>query len=170
MLTDELIVDGVSESSFLFDSIIERVRPSADFFSVELATGDVLRFRHVLGRDAFRQIRQAAHRFADGVTRLNAPIQVREFVSDDRSTMVWCHLLGALSLDSGGVWEFLRLQHFGPVVFEDLVEQFKSELIHVAEQVEAREIDRAKKGSRSRCCGATGSKSRRTRGASTLGS
>ncbi len=166
MLTDDLIVDGVSESSLLFDSIIQRVRPVDEAFSVVLATGDVLRFRHVLGRDAFRQIRQAAHRFADGVTRLNAPIQVREFVSDDRSTMVWCHLLGALSLDGGGVWEFLRLQHFGPVVFEDLVEQFKAELIHVAEQVETREIDRAKKGSRSRCCGATGSKSHRTRGES----
>jgi len=169
-MNDRIVTDGVSDGSLLFDSIVDRVRPRAESFFITLATGDVLRFRHVLGRDAFRQIRQAAHRFADGVTAMNAPPAMREFVSSDRSTMVWCHILCALNLDGGGVWGFLKIQHYGPIVFDELVEQFKLELIHVAEQVETQEIDRAKKGSRSRSSGETGSKSRKTSGASTLAS
>jgi len=166
-LTDTVITEGPTDMPLLFDSIIERVRPAAETFEVALATGDVLRFRHVYGRDAFRQIRQAAHRFAEGVTPLNAPAAMKPYVSD-RETMIWCHILAALNLDGGGVWGFLQIQHYGPALFDDLLESFKTELLHVAEQTETQEIDRAKKESGRRCCGATGSKSRRTRGASTL--
>jgi len=151
----------------LFDSIVSRIKPDSDSFEVEMATGDVLRFRHVAGRDAFRRIREAAHRFADGVTALNAPAAMKEFVSPDRETMIWCHILGALNLDGGSAWGFLKIQHYGPIVFDDLLEKFKDEMLHVADQVEAQEIDRAKKGSRSRSPGATGSKSPATHGANT---
>jgi hypothetical protein len=166
-MNDEIITEGNGDSPLLFDSIVRRITPSEQTFEVALATGDVLRFRHVRGRDAFRQIRQAAHRFADGVTPLNAPAEMKPYLPPDRETMIWCHILGALNLDGGGALGFLKIQHFGPVVFDDLLEKFKTALAHVAEQVETQEIDRAKKGSGSRCCGATGSASRSRSGAGT---
>jgi hypothetical protein len=166
-MTDTLFTEGAPDSPLLFDSIVARIRPPSESFEVELATGDVLRFRHVQGRDAFRRIREAAHRFAEGVTAINAPEPMRPFVSSDRETMIWCHILGALCLDGGGAWGFLQIQHYGPIVFDDLLDKFKTELLHAAEQVETEEIDRAKKGSGSRCCGATGSGSPATCGEST---
>ena len=164
MNLETTITEGESASPLLFDSIVSRIRPLADSFEIAIATGDVLRFRHVRGRDALRQIREAAHRFAEGVTTVNAPLEMKAFVSSDRQTMIWCHMLGALNLDGGTAWSFLQIQYYGPVVFDDLLEQFKTELLHVAEATEMRDIDLAKKGSGSRFFGATDSKSPATCG------
>jgi len=142
---DSLFVEEPADHPLLFDSIVARIKPDRESFEVEIATGDRLRFRHVQGRDAFARIRAAAHRFADGVTELNAPEAMKQFVSSDRETMIWCHLLGALSLDGATAWHFLRIQFHGPVLFDDLLEKVKSELLHVAEQTEIQEIDLAKK-------------------------
>jgi len=167
MPQDSVVIEGVADAPLLFDSLIARIKPHCDTFELKLLTDDVLRFRHVVGRDAFRRIRDAAHRFAESVTPVNAPEAYRPFVACDRDTLIWCHLLAALCLDEGGLLGFLQIQHYGPIVFDDLLEKFKTELVHVAEQVEMEEIDRAKKGSRSRSSGATGSKSRKTSGVST---
>ena len=169
-MIERLITSEPPEHPLLFDSIVERITPPAETFEITLLTGDALRFRHIEGRAALRQIREAAHRFADSVTPLNAPEAMRPFVSSDRATMIWCHILGTLNLDGGGTLGFLQIQHHGPLVFDDLLEQFKSALVHIAEKAEMREIDRAKKGSRSRCSGATGSRLRKTCGAATLAS
>ena len=166
-MNDSIFIDKGLVRPLLFDSIVSRIRPGAESFEVRVVTGDTLRFRHLHGRDAFRQIRDAAHRFADNVTPVNAPEAMKPFVDVNRETKIWCHILAALNLDEGGVLEFLKIQHYGPIVFDDLLEKFKTELIHVAEQVEMQEIDRAKKGSGSRCCGATGSASRSRSGAGT---
>ena len=71
--------------------------------------------------------------------------QARDVVAEDRSTMIWCHLMAALNLDGGTVWDFLKIQHHAPLVFEDLLESFQTELLHAAEVAETSAIDQAKK-------------------------
>ena len=146
MSTHELIfTEEREEKPLVFDSIYEHLLPGVSEFQVQLATGDTISFRHLKGRDAFRKLRNAAQRFAEGVKVANAPEAVREFVAEDRSTMIWCHLMAALNLDGGTVWDFLKIQHHAPLVFEDLLESFQTELLHAAEVAETSAIDQAKK-------------------------
>ena len=151
----------------IFDTIVSKIKPAEESFAIVLITGDVLRFRHIIGRDSFTQIKNAANRFADAITEKNAPAPLRPYVSTDRATMVWCHMMGATNLDGGGELGFLKIQHFGPVVFDDLLRQFTKALAHVEEQVEVAAVEEAKKGFRSRSSGETGSRSRKKSGAGT---
>ena len=141
-----MTVDEVVVESTVFDSILGRVSNSESTFSIVLETGEELRFRHVFGRDAFRQLREAAHRFAEGVTPLSAPSGLRAYVDVSHETKVWCWLMGAMSLDDGaGELAFLKIQHQAPVLFEMILEEFKTGILHLDAQAEMAAIDDAKK-------------------------
>lgn len=151
------LIEGSRETPALFDTILDRVRPLESQFDILLLTGDLLRFRHVVGRAAINQIGLAARRFAEDVNEGNAPSKMRPFLSADRETRVWCHILASLNLDGGGDLEFLQLQHFAPLVFEDLLEKFKTEMVHISDAADFGAIEAAKKGSGSLSRGGTGS-------------
>lgn len=130
----------------VFESILNRVTPDAAEFSVILETGEELRFRHVFGRDAFRQLRAAAHRFAESVSPGSAPLAMRPYVDVSQETKAWCWLMAAMSLDEGaGELVFLKIQHQAPVLFEMVLEEFKAGILHLDDQAEMAAIDDAKK-------------------------
>jgi len=166
----DVMVEGVSSPPALFDRILERVRPSEEGFSVRLVTGDALRFRHVQGRDSFGQIREAAHRFAAAIDPRRAPDALKPFAGASTETKVWCHILGALSMDEITANQFLELQHVAPIVFDAMLESVKLGTVNCLGLLETVAIDTAKKGSRSRSCGATGSRSGETSGDDILAS
>jgi hypothetical protein len=116
-------------------------------FEIHLDSGDVLRFRHLVGRDRFVQLRAAAHRFADGARTSNSPAAMRPYLDVSRDTKIWCWLMGALSMDEGaGELVFLKIQHHAPVLFEMILEEFKAGLVHLDNSAWVREVESAKKG------------------------
>ncbi len=168
MITDPL--EEVTPSPLIFDDFLERIKPANDSFEIAMLTGDRLRFRHVYGRDSFRQIRDAANGFADSVTAEKAPPAMQPYVPSDKATKVWCHIMAQLSLDQWGELNFLKIQHYAPIVFDDLQKKFMTEMTHVSSSQEMAEIDSAKKGSAPASSGGTASRSHRKSGDSTPGS
>ena len=130
----------------VFESLLSRVTPDAAEFSLVLETVEELRFRHVVGRDSFLQLRAAAHRFAASISPGSAPAAMRPYVDVSQETKAWCWLMAAMSLDEGaGELAFLKIQHQAPVLFEMILEEFKAGILHLDGQAEMAAVDEAKK-------------------------
>jgi len=145
---------------------VERFTPERESFDVELPGGERLAFSFIRGRKSLVSIRNAAHRFAESVTELNCPPEMRPYMTADPETLVWVYFLGHLCTD-GGAPEFLRLQHVSPVLFDHLLAKVQAALTGVLEADERERIESAKKESAPVPAGATGSSQHGTSGTST---
>ncbi len=133
----------------LFGEVAREYAHDAPTFDVVLPGGEPLRFRYIEGYDRLRAMQATAGEFADAVRegRCTRPFDPHREAS--RRALVWCHLLGSLSVASlevgaGDCLAFLEFQKQNPVAWEYVREQVQARLSGVLDRAERRDILAAK--------------------------
>jgi len=137
---------NLPEGPGLFDTVFRAYAPETETFEIELPAGERLAFQYLQGRKSLISLRNAAHRFADSVTEINCPPEMRPFMTQDHETLVWVFFLGHLSCE-GEAFDFLKLQHLSPILCESIVEQVQAALTGYLDADERQRINEAKKES-----------------------
>jgi len=140
----EIAIQNEPSTGGIFDKYTADAEAS-DTFVIRLSDGTPINFKHPRGRKELRAWRRHSKEFAESMTPVKVPPAWKPyFPENDRETVFWCHFM-SLACPDAGILDWLKLQHYKPVLFDVLMTDAQKIYAGISDADEAEAIEDTKK-------------------------